>query len=125
MRCGERPGPALQLQLAGRSADRCPPAEMGGSVSDIPRGERNHRLSWKPVGTESMSSTPRLGACTSWCACMHRAPVYVDSPGAQGQRTNLRHSWSTTSRVIALVLPAVITKPIATQKAEKDSDDSR
>jgi hypothetical protein len=47
---------------------------------------------------------------------MHRAPVYVDSPGAQGQRTNLRHSWSTTSRVIALVLPAVITKPIATQK---------
>src|ERR1700752_3099097 len=61
MRCGERPGPALHLQLAGRSADRCPPAEMGGSVSDIPRGERDYRLSWKPVGTESMSSTPRLG----------------------------------------------------------------
>ena len=72
-----------------------------------------------------MSSTARLGVRTSWCAFMHRIPVYVDSPGAQGQRTNLRHSWSTTSRVIALVLPAVITKPIATQKAEKDSDDSR
>ena len=63
MRCGERPGPALQLQLAGRSADRCPPAEMGGSVSDIPRGERNHRLSWKPVGTERVDVNCDVVTC--------------------------------------------------------------